>query len=175
MVRIFVYDSRELPDPNPTMSVDEVRQYYVTWFQELSNATTEKEVKRGEDMVHEFKKRVGTKGQVAEPIVFKCESAMWGWLDDEGVTGIPAKPVDVRRWDLSDDRIYRLSWYKGIQIGPPTHQVTLGRVQSLLKPEVESITFLNKVTGETLTRQYLGMEFTRWAPGFVFLLLGERV
>ena len=61
--RIFVYDSRELPDPDPNMTVDQVRQHYVPFFAELSNATTKKEVKRGEDVVHEFEKRVGTKGR----------------------------------------------------------------------------------------------------------------
>ena len=63
MTRIFVYDSRELLDPNPAFSVDEVRQHYVFAFPELANATTKKEVKRGDDVVHEFEKRVGTKGQ----------------------------------------------------------------------------------------------------------------
>lgn len=62
MARVFVYDGREFPDPDPNMSVDEVRQSMVNFFPELSNAET-KTSKRGEDDVHEFKKRVGTKGE----------------------------------------------------------------------------------------------------------------
>lgn len=61
MVRIFVYDSREFPDPDPNLKVDEVRQNMASFFPELSNAES-KESKRGEDTIIEFKKRVGTKG-----------------------------------------------------------------------------------------------------------------
>ena len=166
-MRIFVYDSRELPDPDPNMTVDQVRQHYVPFFAELSNATTKKEVKRGDDMVYEFEKRVGTKGQT-EPIMFKCEASMWDWLAREG----NPKPFDVREWDLSDARIYKLHWHNG-----GCHQGRFGVIPGSLrggKPEVESIAFLNKETGETITRRYLGMEFTDWAPGWVFLLLGDR-
>lgn len=68
MARIFVVDGREFPDPDPKLSVDEVRQYMTTYFPELSNAEV-KESKRpsatvvGEvENVIEFKRRVGTKG-----------------------------------------------------------------------------------------------------------------
>jgi len=61
MARIIAYDGREFPDPDPKMSVDEVRQYLANFFPELSNAET-KESKRGEDTIVEFKRRVGTKG-----------------------------------------------------------------------------------------------------------------
>jgi len=68
-VRIFVYDGREFPDPDPTLSVDQVRQHMASFFPELSNAET-KESKRPSlttpaetDTIIEFKKRVGTKGE----------------------------------------------------------------------------------------------------------------
>jgi len=61
MARVFVYDGREFPDPDPSLSTDDVRAHYANFFPELSNAET-KSVKRGEDDVIEFKKRVGTKG-----------------------------------------------------------------------------------------------------------------
>ncbi|HUV52827.1 MAG TPA: PRTRC system protein C [Dehalococcoidia bacterium] len=62
MARIFVYDTREFPDPDPTMSPDEVRQSMTNFFPELANAEI-KQGKRGEDDIVEFKKRVGTKGE----------------------------------------------------------------------------------------------------------------
>lgn len=62
MARIFVYDSREFPDPDPNLSTDEVRQSMSNFFPELSNAET-KQSKRGEDDIIEFKKRVGVKGR----------------------------------------------------------------------------------------------------------------
>ncbi|KKN37274.1 hypothetical protein LCGC14_0765120 [marine sediment metagenome] len=60
-MRVFVYDDREFPDPDPTMSIEQVRQSMVHFFPELANAQT-KESKRGEDDIIEFIKRVGVKG-----------------------------------------------------------------------------------------------------------------
>ena len=61
MERTFNYDGREFPDPDPNMTVDEVRQSMVNFFPELANAETETK-KRGNDEIITFKKRVGTKG-----------------------------------------------------------------------------------------------------------------
>ena len=60
-MRVFVYDGREFPDPDPNMSIDEVRQFETTFFPELANAET-KQSKRGDDDIIEFTRRVGTKG-----------------------------------------------------------------------------------------------------------------
>ncbi len=69
MVREFVYDGRAFPDPDPKMTVEEVRQSMVPFFPELSNADTSGPTKRKtktdpavEDDLYEFKRRVGTKG-----------------------------------------------------------------------------------------------------------------
>ncbi len=61
MARIFVYDGREFPDPDPRMSPDQVRQNLSSLLPELATATTTQS-KRGEDDVYKFEKRVGTKG-----------------------------------------------------------------------------------------------------------------
>ena len=61
LARVFVYDGREFPDPDPNLPVDDVRQHMTNFFPELSNAET-KQSKRGEDDIIEFRKRVGTKG-----------------------------------------------------------------------------------------------------------------
>jgi len=67
--RIFVYDSREFPDPDPNMTVDEARQYYAVYYPELSNAEI-KESKRTQDGVEQIivtmTKRVGTKGALEQ-------------------------------------------------------------------------------------------------------------
>lgn len=60
-MRIFVYDGRDFPDPDPSLSTDEVRQHMANFFPELANAETKKS-NRGEDEVYTFEKRVGTKG-----------------------------------------------------------------------------------------------------------------
>ena len=61
MTRVFVYDGREFPDPDPKMSVEEVRQSMTNFFPELANAESNQS-KRGDDDIIEFKRRVGTKG-----------------------------------------------------------------------------------------------------------------
>lgn len=68
MARIFVYDGREHPDPDPSMSVDDVRKSMSDFFGELANATV-KESKRGEDTIYEFTRRVGTKGASNDDII----------------------------------------------------------------------------------------------------------
>ena len=67
-MRVFVYDGREFPDPDPNLSTDEVRAQMATFFPELSNAET-KESERDsktepgqKEKIFEFKKRVGVKG-----------------------------------------------------------------------------------------------------------------
>ena len=61
MARVFVYDGREFPDPDPSLSVDEVRRMMTDFFPELANAEI-REHKRDDDTLHEFVRRVGTKG-----------------------------------------------------------------------------------------------------------------
>ena len=61
MTRIFVYDDREFPDPDPGMSVDQVKATLSDFYGEIANASV-KETKRGDDAVYEFQRRVGTKG-----------------------------------------------------------------------------------------------------------------
>ncbi|MBI4215909.1 MAG: carbamoylphosphate synthase large subunit [Chloroflexi bacterium] len=60
-MRIFIYDGREFPDPDPSRSVEEVKAMMADFFPELANAEV-REGKRGEDTLHELVRRVGTKG-----------------------------------------------------------------------------------------------------------------
>jgi len=64
MARKFIYDGKELPDTDPSMTVDEIRQSLSEFFPELSNAEAkhEKGGAMGEDDIYTFIKRVGTKG-----------------------------------------------------------------------------------------------------------------
>ncbi len=61
MARKFIYDGGEHPDPDPALSVDQVRQLMATFFPELANAEV-REIQQGEDTLYEFSRRVGTKG-----------------------------------------------------------------------------------------------------------------
>lgn len=67
-MRVFVYDGREFPDPDPSLSVDEVRSSMTNFFPELANAETQNSERDSEtepgtkDNIHEFQRRVGTKG-----------------------------------------------------------------------------------------------------------------
>ncbi len=61
MARVFVYDDREFPDPDPEMSVEQVKAVLADFYGEIANASV-KETRRGEDTIFEFQRRVGTKG-----------------------------------------------------------------------------------------------------------------
>jgi len=68
MSRVFVYDGREFPDTDPSLTADEVRQSMSSFFPELSNAEIKESERDSEtapgekDAVFEFQRRVGTKG-----------------------------------------------------------------------------------------------------------------
>src|ERR1700730_14750703 len=68
MARMFVYDAREFPAPNPKLSVEDVRRQLLDFVPELANAETREET-RGEDSVYTFSKRIGTKGRRDHPNV----------------------------------------------------------------------------------------------------------
>ncbi len=91
-----------------------------------------------------------------EPIVFQSEDSLWQML----LSG--EKTFDMRRWDLGDDRIERLS---------------CGHVEypDAWVPAEPTVSFQNKATGEILNFEYLGVEFTPWAPNWGFILLGDRL
>ena len=61
MARIFVYDGREFPDPDPNLSTEQVRSMMTDFFPELANSQI-KESQRDEDTLYELVRRVGTKG-----------------------------------------------------------------------------------------------------------------
>lgn len=116
-------------------------------------------------------------------IEFKTEASLWRMLQDG------TKTFDMRKWDLADDRIYALSWFVPLAdaehafFAPPGYEPTRHQGHSTsvpagapgFKPEVDAVSFVNKETGELLAFEYLGVEFTNWAPGWGFLQLGKRV
>lgn len=59
--RVFVYEGREFPDPDPNLSVEEVQKTMANFFPELANAEV-KEAKRDDDSLYEFVRKVGVKG-----------------------------------------------------------------------------------------------------------------
>jgi PRTRC genetic system protein C len=61
MPRQFVYDGRTFPDPDPALSVEDVRRQLADYFPELANADT-RENRTGDDTVYTFSRRIGTKG-----------------------------------------------------------------------------------------------------------------
>lgn len=61
MARIFIADGRQFDDPDPNLSVEEVKQMFASFMPDLANAEA-KETPRGEDTVVELVRRVGTKG-----------------------------------------------------------------------------------------------------------------
>lgn len=61
MTRIFIYDGREFPDPDPNLTADEVRKMMTDFFPELANAEIKQE-KREDDTLVSLIRKTGTKG-----------------------------------------------------------------------------------------------------------------
>ena len=62
MVRVFIVDEREHPDPDPNLTIEQVRDMLADFYPELANAT-HTVTARGEDQVVDFRRTVGTKGE----------------------------------------------------------------------------------------------------------------
>jgi PRTRC genetic system protein C len=69
MSRIFVYDGREFPDPDPSLSVEEVRKQLSDFFPELTNADTREERRSDDEVRYTFTRRIGTKGSDGPDVV----------------------------------------------------------------------------------------------------------
>lgn len=61
MQRQFVYNGQTYPDPDPNMSIDDVRSALADFMGEVANADVVESVE-GDMKTIEFKRKVGTKG-----------------------------------------------------------------------------------------------------------------
>lgn len=64
MARKFVVEGRNYDDPDPKLTLDQVRQQLQAFFPDLVNAEVREE-KKDEDQIYVFEKRVGVKGRRA--------------------------------------------------------------------------------------------------------------
>ena len=62
VTRQFLYGGRALPDPNPSMSPEEVKGFYAGVHPELLNASIEGGEFDGATQTWRFERGVGTKG-----------------------------------------------------------------------------------------------------------------
>ena len=60
--RQFKYGNRQLDDPDPNMTPEEVMQFYAGTYPELTTSNVHGPKMEGEVAVYEFKTTVGTKG-----------------------------------------------------------------------------------------------------------------
>jgi PRTRC genetic system protein C len=62
LTRTFTYNGATLPDPDPQMPVDMVKEFYATQYPELATAGVEGPKAEGERIVFNFSRAIGTKG-----------------------------------------------------------------------------------------------------------------
>jgi len=62
LVREFTYNGTKLPDPNPEMSLEQVREIYSPAYPELTTAAIEGPEVTNEILVYRFVRAVGAKG-----------------------------------------------------------------------------------------------------------------
>lgn len=60
--RSFKYNGMSLPDPGSEMTPDDVRDLYSATYAELATASVEGPETKGNQIIYEFRKAVGTKG-----------------------------------------------------------------------------------------------------------------
>jgi PRTRC genetic system protein C len=75
LVRKFKYNSVTLPDPNDSMSPDQVREFYATQYPELNNAMLEGPVTANGVSTWTFLRAAGAKGRTKAPVQSQsCEA-----------------------------------------------------------------------------------------------------
>jgi PRTRC genetic system protein C len=62
MTRIFQFNGIRLPDPNPEMSVEDVKALYTGQYPELATAVVNGPEAAGEKMRYTFDRAIGSKG-----------------------------------------------------------------------------------------------------------------
>jgi PRTRC genetic system protein C len=62
MTRLFSFNGVRLPDPNPKMTVDEVKALYATRYPELATAVVNGPEAVGDKMRYTFERSIGSKG-----------------------------------------------------------------------------------------------------------------
>ncbi len=62
IVRKFIYNGTELPDPNPAANIEAVRDILAQTHAEIANAAIDGPKQVGEVLTYTFVKSVGTKG-----------------------------------------------------------------------------------------------------------------
>ena len=62
MTRVFQFQGIRLPDPNPEMSVEEVKALYAAQYPELATAVVNGPEAAGDKMRYTFDRAIGSKG-----------------------------------------------------------------------------------------------------------------
>lgn len=71
-VRAFRFNNMPLPDPDPKLTADQVKEFYANIYPELTNAEIEGPTQKGAEIIYEFRKAVGTKGNDELPGKFEA-------------------------------------------------------------------------------------------------------
>ena len=62
MSRDFSYNGVKLPDPNPAMTPEEVRQFYATQYPDITTASIMGPEAEGDKLRYSFVRAIGAKG-----------------------------------------------------------------------------------------------------------------
>lgn len=66
--REFKYNGIVLADPNPQLSIEDVRGFYAGQYPELNNSVVEGPVTKNNVAAYSFARAAGAKGRVAHPV-----------------------------------------------------------------------------------------------------------
>ena len=99
-MRIFVADNREHPDPDPSLTIEQVRDMMADFLPDLVGATWT-ETPREEDTIVDFQRRVGTKGT---KYLVRRTIEEWTIVDEaENDYAAVKAAIDHDEWHHSDE------------------------------------------------------------------------
>ena len=99
-MRIFVADNREHPDPDPSLTIEQVRDMMADFLPDLVGATWT-ETPREEDTIVDFQRRVGTKGT---KYLVRRTIEEWTIVDEaENDDAAVKAAIDQDEWHYSDE------------------------------------------------------------------------
>lgn len=97
--RKFVYNGITLPDPNPGLSPDKVREFYATQFPELNNSEIEGPETKGNVSTFKFIRAVGSKGAVVASAEQLLNDAL-GLSKNQAVLAVTAQTQTLQKRSL---------------------------------------------------------------------------
>lgn len=104
ITRSFKYNSVGLPDPNPSLGPDDVRQFYATQYPELLNAVVEGPTTKAGVATYTFTRAAGAKGATNQASASSTTGRPAETLVERALQGVTSDGAAVMMNSANDKR-----------------------------------------------------------------------